>query len=282
MKKENNGTDHTFDINNEIKAQHRKVRNMPFKARCAYFWDYYKFHTIAIVFAAFLAVLFIHDVVTSKDFSFYAVILNAPRLESDLMETEFISYAGLDNEHYECLVDSSTQRSYEMQSEYDMAGQQKLMGLSQTKDLDIITAESHIFYDLAASGMMADLRDIFTEEELAEYEDNIYYIDSALIERMDALEESGAITAETENTLTITTEDILAESELHRNPQSMEKPVPVGIYIGESPFVKETGLYINCAPVFGFCVNTQRAETSKMYLKFIWDASIPFETMKTY
>lgn len=282
MKKASTNTDNDFDINNEIKVQHQKVKEMPFKEKLNYFWDYYKFHTIATVFAVFLIGLFIHDIVTAKDFNFYGIMLNAPSLEGDLAEVAFAEYAGLDTENYECFVDCSTQRSYEMQSEYDMATQQKLMGLSQTKDLDIITAESHIFYDLAASGMMADLRDIFTEEELAEYEGNIYYIDSALIERMDALEESGAITAETENTLTITTEDILAESELHRNPESMEKPVPVGIYIGESPLVQKAELYIDCAPVFGFSVNTERAETSKMYLKFIWDESIPFETMKTY
>lgn len=281
MEKENIKPENEFDINNEIREQHQKVKEMPFKEKLKYFWDYYKFHTIAIVFATALIALFIHDVVTNKDFSFYAVMLNAPRFEGNLAEIEFVEYAGLDNETYECLIDSSTSRSYEMQSEYDMAAQQKLMGLSQTKDLDVITVESHIFYDLAANGMFADLRDIFSEEELAEYEGNIYYIDYAIIEEMEALEESGVITTETE-TIDITTEDILAESELHRHPEDMEKPVPVGIYIGESPLVEKAELYVNHCPIFGFSVTTQRAETGKMYLDFIWDESIPFETMKSY
>ena len=59
----------------------------------------------------------------------------------------------------------------------------------------------------------------------------------------------------------------------------MEKPVPVGIYIDDSAFVKKSGSYGQLIPVFGFPTTTTRLDISKKYLDFLYDDSIPFEDM---
>ena len=66
----------------EIREQQRKaLSTMSFKEKLAYFWDYYKIHTLVAVALIIVAVTVIYQLVTSKDYAFYATMINTGTLQ---------------------------------------------------------------------------------------------------------------------------------------------------------------------------------------------------------
>lgn len=108
-------------------------------------------------------------------------MLNAGSMPSQELEAAFAEYAGLDENKFDCFIDTNSIMSMHNTSQYDMATSQKLMALTQTKDLDIAVFDSEVYNNYAYNEMFTDLRTIFTEQELAPYKDHLYYIDYAYI-----------------------------------------------------------------------------------------------------
>lgn len=269
-------------LTDEIKEQHQKMKDMTFKEKFKYFWYYYKFHVIVIVAVLIFGGHLIHDVTSSKDYIFNGIMLNSSYLDQEPLEAAFAEYAGLDTENYDCFIDTLSTLSYSNSTDYDYSTFYKLVALVQTKDLDVLVLDGQICYNFAANGMVTDLRTIFTEEDLSAYEGNIYYLDYADVRAMEAAGETDeAILAEYEARNSATLEDAAIEAESHRNPETMEEPIPVGIYVADSPMVTKTYAYSELVPIFTVSATSQRPDTAKKYLDFMWDETIPFETMVT-
>ncbi len=271
-------------VQDEIKQQHMKTKDMSFKERLGYFWYYYKIHTIAAIIIIALVSIFIHDMVTAKDTSFYGIMLNAYALEGNALEASFSEYAGLDTENYECFIDTSTVLSYQSQTGYDYSTFQKLAAMMQTKELDAVVADGQVFYSFSFNGMFMNLEELLSPEELDRYksENRVYYIDYAEVRRSEELDENDpAVLADSEAHRASSTEDMAAEANAHRYPETMEEPIPVGIFVDESPLAVRTNIYTPLVPVYGVPVTTQRAETAKKYLDYMWEENIPFEDMIT-
>lgn len=267
-------------VRDEIRQQQMKTKDMSLKGKLGYFWDYYKIHTLAALFALFLIFSLVHDISTSKDYCFYAVMLNADSMPSDGLEAAFAEYAGLDDDTYDCFIDTYSVMSMHNTSQYDMATSQKLMALTQTKDLDIAVFDSEVYNNYAYNEMFTDLRTIFTEEELAPYREHLYYIDYAYIRKgeNDSDYQNPALLYY-DNMTVPTQEEIEAEADRHRRPEDMEEPVPVGIFVESAPLISESNAYSRLIPVFGFSATSQRIETGKKYLAFIFDESIDFKSL---
>ena len=266
----------------EIKEQHLKMKDMTFKEKWNYFWYYYKFHVIAIAAILIFGGNMIHDIVTAKDYAFNGVMLNSVYLEQEALESTFAEYASLDTENYNCFIDTTSSLSYDGSSEYDYSTFYKLVAQVQTGDLDALVLDSQICYNFATNGMMNDLRNIFTEAELSAFEGNIYYIDYAEIEKMEASSDADAeVQAAYEERNNATAEVAALEAETHRNPESMEDPVPVGIFIDKAPLVTKTYSYTELVPIFTFPATSKRIDVAKKYLEFIWDDTISFEGVVT-
>lgn len=269
-------------VNDEIRQQHMKAKDMSFKEKLGYFWYYYKIHTLVAVIVIIFGSVWIHDIVTAKDHNFYGIMLNSSHLDGDALETSFGEYAGLDNEKYECFIDTLSTLSYQSQSEYDLATFQKMIALVQSKDLDVMVLDGQVFYNFSFNSMLMDLRNVFSEEELSQYEGNIYYIDYAKVrEAEEADDNDDELMAEYEERNKATAEEIAMEAETHKHPENMTEPIPVGIFIDDSPLVQKTGAYNQLVPIYGIVITSQRTETAKQYLNYIWDDSIPFENMIT-
>lgn len=269
-------------VQDEIRQQHMKAKDMTFKEKLSYFWYYYKVHTIAAVLIIIFGTSFIYNIVTAKDYNFYGIMLNSSTLDGEAMETSFGEYAGLDMENYDCFIDTLSTLSYQSQNEYDMATFQKMVALVQSKDLDVMVLDAQVFYNFSFNGMMSDLRSVLSKEELAEYEGKIYYIDYAKVRKAEQEAEMATdadILAEQEKRNQATLEEIAAEAETHRHPENMDEPIPVGIFMEESPIVTKTGCYGDLLPICGISVTSQRIDTAKKYLDYMWDETIPFDTM---
>ncbi len=266
-------------VNDEIREQQRKTKDMTLKGKLQYFWDYYRYHTLAAVFITFMAVSLIHNVVTAKDYIFNGIMLNAYSLSSQSIETAFAEYAGLDTEKYECFIDTSSTMSLDNHTEYEMATGQKIVAMIQTRDLDAVVFDSEMFNNYSYNQMFCDLRNVLTEEELARHKDNLYYIEYAEIRKME--EDSDYICPELVTPYDDRTpEGVAAEAEKHRHPENMEEPVPVGIYMADSPFAVKSNSYFHVIPIFGIVTSSERYDTARQYLEFLWDDTIDFSQME--
>lgn len=263
----------------EIRQQQMKTKDMSVKGKLEYFWDYYKVHTIVIILVIFFLAMFIRDVSAAKDYNFYCITFNAHRLSGENLANEFAKYAKLDTENYECYIDASSGLSLTSYTEYDMATVQKLMAVIQLGDLDVTVFNSELFNNYAKNEMFVDLRTIMSEQELNGYRNYLYYVDYAEILASQEDEDFSLETpAETKDDGQ-RQKEIEEETERHRHPENMEDPVPVGVFLEDSPFVKGSDAYPNLIPVFGFISSSQRTDTAKQYLKFLWDETIDFSQM---
>lgn len=269
-------------VQDEIRQQQQKLKDKPLKEKLQYFWYYYKVHTIVIAAVVIFLGTLIGDILSAKDYTFYAVMLNAVNLSGDSMESAFGEYAELDLETYECFIDTDTTLSYRTATQYDMANSQKLIALIQTGDLDALVFDSEVFNNYANNEIVLDLTTLYTADELQKYEGRLYYVDKAQIDQANEdsnyENEALAFMAESE---TLTNDDIIKEAETHRHPENMEQPIPVGIFLEDSPFIQKTGAYDVLKPVFGISATTTRPDTAKKFLEFLWDDQIDFASMKT-
>lgn len=265
----------------EIREQQHKMKDMTFKGKLQYFWYYYKVHTIVTIFVIILGATLIHDILSAKDYIFYGIMLNSVGLSSENMENTFGEYAGLDLETYECFIDTSSTLSYSTPSEYTMATIQKLMAQVQGQDLDAVVFDSQVFYNYASTELFMDLTTILSPEELEKYQDNFYYIDYGAVDASEEsfdYEEDAMVPVQDIYDLTI--DEIREEAETHRHPETMERPVPVGIFLEDSPFATKTNAYGLAQPIFGIVINTTRPDTAKQYLTFLWDENVDFDSVK--
>lgn len=280
MSKKEKQTRQYRGVRDEIRQQQLKTKDMSLEGKLKYFWGYYKFHVIIAAAVLIMTGTLIHDIATSKDYSFYAIMFNSDLLSEESMAASFAEYADLDTENYKCLIDTASKISMSAYSQYDMAVAQKMIALVQAGELDAVTMDSSLFYNYALSELFVDLRTVLTEEELSEYRDNLYYIDYTEVEL--ANEESGyedESTAIPDDPDAYDPEKILAKAQGHRHPENMENPVPIGIFMTDSPFAVGTGAYSQDIPVFGFVTSSEKTDTAKKYLEFLWDENVDFSKM---
>jgi hypothetical protein len=263
-------------INDEIREQTKKFKDMSLKEKWEYFWEYYKINVIVIVIISVFVISMIHNFVTAKDYCFNGMLLNASMMDQEKIAEAFAEYAGFDTEEYECYIDASSTLSYQNPSEYELATSQRIVALIQSKELDGLVFDAEVFYNYAFNQVFMDLREVYTAEELAAFEGRIYYIDKAEIRRA---EESESLSGEKYSLEDLSPDEIIAEAQTHRDPSTMEDPIPVGIFVDDSPFAEKSKAYLGVVPIYGISTTSQRVEVSKQFLEFLFDETIDFANM---
>lgn len=215
----------------EIREQQRKTKDMSLKGKLSYFWDYYKIHTFVVLALIAMTALFIQQYRANKDFAFYAVLLNAnPALiDSEAFSNEFAEYAEIDTEEYRAYIDPSFTYSTTDFSQYSMASMEKLVVMIQAGEIDVIVADTAAFEPQAQNEHFLNLETVLPHDVLAKYKDQLYYTDAATFDLDDSLS--------SEET------DLSALSIDHRDPATMQQPIPVGICLPEGNKLIETGCY---------------------------------------
>lgn len=167
-------------VNDEIHEQHQKMKGRSLKEKAAYFWEYYRVHTLVI----FLVVLFggnlIYTIVTAKDQVFYAAFVNTymnPDLEADLLTAEYETYAQIDTKENEALLETNLNVDYEGMDTYSAANMQKIMALTSAQSLDVIIADDKYYERNLKDVLFGDLSDFLSAETLEKYQDRIVYAD---------------------------------------------------------------------------------------------------------
>lgn len=253
-------------VSDDIRKEKEKTKDMSFKGKLSYFWYYYKIHTIVVIaIVAFLCTL-IHDITSTKDYAFYAAYFNAGQtFSSEEQMAAFAEYADLDTEKYNVYLDNDMYYSLSDMSETSMAASQKFAALLYAGDVDVAVADEEVFTSYALGETFYDLRTILPDDLMEKYKDQLFYIDYAAIEAYnneEALVSSGDDTSYYDG--------LMQSLENPDDPSIMENPIPVGIYVADTPVLSAAGCYQeDSAPVFGIMQNTKRVETAIQYLRFL-------------
>lgn len=268
-------------IHDEIKEQQQKTKDMTFKGKLSYFWDYYKIHTIAAILVILFIISFIRTYMTHKDYGFYATLINAvtPDINDDtsvIWADEFLEFAGLDPDEYQVYIDTSVVLSEDSGAPYAASNREKMVAMMQVGEINALISDTEAFENYAQVGYFYDLESIFTEEELAPYQDYLYYTDLAAIgqENDDIL-----YSEEAQNALS--SQDID-----HMDPSSMTTPVAVGICIpAEGNKLANAGYYTYLADnnttfqghpsqaVLGIPISNQEPRLALKFLEYLGVAS---------
>lgn len=260
-------------IHEEIKEQQQKTKDMSAKGKLAYFWYYYKVHTIvAIVVVIFITAL-IHEVTTNRDYAFYATVINADYslLQDNQWGAEFEEYAGIDTEEYQAYIDTSMMFTDDDTSEYALANMDKFLAMLQSGTIDVIIADTENFESYAQYEYMMNLEEVFPEEVLTKYQDYLYYTDAATFADPDD------DTLYFDEGYADPTKYVID----HKDPSTMEKPIPVGICLPKDNKLMATGCYdyleennityqsYQSEAVLGIPISSKRLDNAILFLEFL-------------
>ena len=194
------------------------------------------------------------------------------------------------------------------QGMYDAYTIQKLAAMSAAGSLDVLIFDQWWFDNLAGSGMMLDLREVMSEEEIASYGDRVYYMDQAGLEEYlededggssadagqeeakspeedgsewDADGSDGSGTVSSGREAAQETEAYVSEEEARASeskeqfvmpdPDTMTDPVPAGIVLTDSPYIEELGIYPDTVAIFGFAAAGSHTQAARAVLAYLFD-----------
>ena len=246
-------------VMDEFREEREAMKNATIKEKWQYFLDYYKWYVIGGVIAIVFFGTLIHDMVTSKDWTFYGFFINAYNSDqaSDDFFDDFAEYAELDLENYAADIDDMMSLDINSYDDVTMSSVNKLTVYMAAADVDFIAADATTFEHYASSDNFFDVTTILSEEQLEKYQDYIYYADMAEIRARDEASQNGDF------------DSYVKPVYDHRKPEDMEEPVPVGLYIGHSERLTATYTFKEEDVVIGIPLNTRHLETSLKFIDYI-------------
>lgn len=204
-------------VMDEFKQERQSLKGQPLKKKLSYFWYYYKWYVIGGAAALIIISTLISDVLNNKDYAMYGIAVNAYAMEQDVSPflDGYIEYAGIDTEEYNVLLDASFRMGQAM-DENAISTSQMIMVYTAARDLDILAMDTANFNKYSYNSTFLDLREVLTPDQLEKYRDYLFYIDYAVVEKIDEAQENADLD------FTIAYPD-------HTKPEDMENPVPVGL-----------------------------------------------------
>ena len=252
-----------MSVLDDIRQEQKKMIGKPLKEKLKYFWYYYRIPTLVILVVVIFGAWIIKDLVNSKDAAFSATMINAyGQYTQEELKNEFVQYASIDIESYDCNLDASSTLSYDTMTDADLATSQKVLAMTYSRALDVIVSDQEPFTNYAMNSMFADLREELTPEEYEKFEPYFFYVDQTKIQELENSE------MEYDDNMTA---QIVDPNVDHTNPASMDDPVPVGIYLKDSAKLKQWNLYtyMEEPPIFGFLVNAQHKDIAHLFLQYL-------------
>ncbi len=241
----------------EFKEERKAVlQDGTIKQKISYIWDYYKWHILIPLIVVIALISYIVNIVTRPDIILNGVMLNVYNMESQASHEElledFYKEHEIDSKEEKINLNSSLYYSVDNMNTNHQT-MQVLMAWLSADQLDFITGDAASLTDLAYNEYFTDLRDYFSEDELAKYEPYFLYIDYDLflkrVEMADNMEDVSGIK--------------LPDC---TKPEEMKDPIPVMIDMSQNK--KMTELYGETFDVLALGITVK--ETNKdMTLKFL-------------
>lgn len=255
-----------MNINEEKRNQWQALKGMGFKAHWDYFWDYYKIHVFVGIFAIVMLVMLIHDIADNKPYALDAIFVNANSMfGAEALETGFAEYENIDTNESLVFIDTNTSLSSGSTS-MDYSTMEKIYAMIAAKELDTFLANAEVFEGYATNEMFLDLREYFSEEELTELGDKVYYVDyaeiEALVQKREEQMENGDMFAEEEKEAT-------PYEFVRKDPSTMENPIPYGIILENNELLTQNECYLEQIPIAGISASSERGEVSADFIRYL-------------
>jgi len=257
-----------WSVKDDIRKEQRAaLKDMSLKQKCAYFWQYYWIQTLITAGALIVAISLISSIAGNKPYSFYAMMINSYTLDSDQMSADFAAYAGLGGNDAKCYIETDIIMEGEEFGQQAYAIVQRIMAMIMTGELDVFVSDGITFAGNAHNEIFIDLRYVLDAAELAQFEGNIFYIDQKVVDELnnsdyDPQAESVRSVGPTSN----------AELSAYREAwaiEQMAEPIPIGIFVGDFPLIKDSGAFPTGLPVFGIITNSQHIPAAQQFLWYL-------------
>lgn len=169
----------------EFREEREAMKNAPLKDRIAYFWEYNKLETCIVVFSVICIVSIASTILMRKDEVLNGIALNRFWLEQEGLNceefvNEYMEYREIDQEEYEMNLNGTLTYiagDEEGAIEENVNSSQVIATQLTAGALDFLIADEPVIQDFDRTEYFMDLREIYTEEELAAYEDDLIYSD---------------------------------------------------------------------------------------------------------
>ena len=175
----------------------------------------------------------------------------------------FADYAGIDTEEYDVLADASMYMDNTSMDQETIASSQKLMVLVAAGEIDALLSDEALIDQYAYSDSFYDLREVLTPQQLEQYEPYFFYMDQAVAEAISEAQEDPNYD--------------YSQAPSHpdpRNPDAMEEPIPVGIYLGEAASLNEVFIFLNGEGILAVPATSPNLEMVPKYVDFILDSQV--------
>lgn len=246
-------------VMDEFKEERKAVlKDGSFKQKLAYFWDYYKWHTIGTIAAVAMVISLVYNITHQRDEALYVAVLNSANLLQDNSFTDqFMEYAGINPDTESVTLDTSMDISFTEMTDIIVGSMEKMMAYLAAAQLDIIIAGDELYEHYANEETFLDLRNVLTEEQLERYQSDLYYVDRALVVQI----------MEASNRMEL---DFSPEIPDPTKPELMEDPIPVGVYIDDSEkFFSSYYVSNGDRAVLGFVINAQHLDNAVTFLEYL-------------
>ena len=215
--------------------QIKEMKDRSFKDKFEYFWEYYKFLALGAIVGIVIVVAVLRAVFSYREYAISVIIVNPDTSVSNEIvpdwESDLASLLQINEKKETIYIDTSIQVGNGTQQTIEYTAMQKLVAYFTARNVDVFISNTPLFEEYSQSGYLSDLRNIYTEDELEAMSDIIYYTDGATFS--DYQDVSNLNVKEDQEKYVVD----------HRDPDSMEDPIPTGFYITDSSRLGEAGIY---------------------------------------
>lgn len=244
-------------VMDEFREEREAIKNGSLSYKLRYIWDYYKWVIIGVLIAIPIIISIVKDIVNSKDYIFYGLFLNS-YCETETIEEYMANFAEeyqLDTENYLVELDASLNLVINNYDEGSLATSNRIIASLSVGELDYLAADPAVFEHYATQGTFSDLSEMLTAEQKEKLAPYFYYMDAAEAERRMNAKDAIAYTPKEYD---------------HQDPESMEKPVLVGLYIQDSPSLSKMFVFKDTKTILGVPVGCKHPETSLQFIDYIF------------
>lgn len=248
-------------VMDEFREEREALKHGTLKEKISYFIYYYKWHVVIVLAVIGVGASMIYQAVTHKDTVFYAALINAFAVTDTEEHIQgFADYAGIDRGAYDLMFDDSMNINLETPSQDTIVSSQKLMTYLAAGEIDVIISDGTVIDQYAYNDSFYDLREVLSPEQIERYEPYFFYMDLAVAEELHAAQEDPNYD--------------YSQAPAHpdsADPGSMEKPVPVGIYLDGVESLNSTYYFTgNSSAVLAVAVTSPNRETAVRYIDFLY------------
>lgn len=246
-------------VMDEFRQEREAMKQKSFKEKMQYFWDYYKWHVIGGAVLAVCVVSLVSSILGRRDCAFYGAFVNAYQTpDYEAFRDDFADRAGIDLAEKDILFDTDLYITANGNDQASVNASQRLTVYVAAGDVDVMASGLTVMNQYAYNEFFLDLRQILPEDLQEQLTPYYYYVDAALVEEINAMQESGRLDAAPDYPST------------PEDPNSMAEAVPIGLYIQDCPRIQGAFVFQEDNVILGVLANGSNTDAVLELIRFIY------------